>query len=192
MCSLTYGPVSNLRFFNRSLDTEHARDSRFAREYSLIFMDLDGLKEVNARHGHLAGAEVLRRIGDFLNQRLRRIDIAARVGGDEFVIICPETTKLAARNLAESLRQGIDGLGLQRGRGDHGITASMGVASFPKDGEQPDQILGRADRALYEAKARGKNSVCCWGDFSSSEGSEEIGASVYSKRGARSGAHGGR
>jgi diguanylate cyclase (GGDEF)-like protein len=155
----------NLRFFNRSIDTEHARATRFRRNYSLIFMDLDGLREVNTRYGHMAGGQVLKQLGEYLIEQLRRIDIPARVGGDEFVIICPETSKLSARVLADRLRQGIEDLKIGEDEVYPGITASVGVATFPEDGELPDQVLEKADRALYEAKARGKNRVCCWGDF---------------------------
>ncbi len=155
----------NLRFFNRSIDTEHARAIRFGRNYSLIFMDLDGLRDVNSRYGHMAGGRVLKQLGEFLIDRLRRIDIPARVGGDEFVIICPETSKLSARILADRLRQGIEDLKIREEEDYPGITASVGVATFPEDGDLPDQVLEKADRALYEAKAKGKNRVCCWGDF---------------------------
>lgn len=154
----------NLRFFNRSLETEHQRATRFGRSYSIIFLDLDGLREVNARQGHLAGGQVLKRVGEFLNDRIRRIDLPARIGGDEFVIICPETGKVAARLVADRLRQGIQRLQDSDAK-SLGITASIGVASFPEDGDLPDDVLQRADRALYEAKALGKNRVCCWGDF---------------------------
>ena len=168
----------NLRFFNRSLETEHQRATRFGRAYSLIFLDLDGLREVNARRGHLAGGQVLKQVGEFLNGRIRRIDIPARIGGDEFVVICPETQKDAARMVAERLRYGIQRL--QDGNGKSlGITASIGVASFPDDGDQPDDVLQRADRALYEAKALGKNRVCCWGEFVAEDQEQGFLASVH-------------
>jgi diguanylate cyclase (GGDEF)-like protein len=154
----------NLRFFNRSLETEHQRATRFGRSYSLIFLDLDGLREVNAREGHLAGAQVLKYVGEFLIQRVRRIDLPARIGGDEFVVICPETEKIAVRLVADRLRHGIQRLQDDQGK-PLGITTSIGVASFPEDGDLPEEILHRADRALYEAKALGKNRVCCWGEF---------------------------
>jgi diguanylate cyclase (GGDEF)-like protein len=155
----------NLRFFDRSLETEHQRAMRFGRSYALIFVDLDGLREVNSRGGHMAGALVLKQVGELIVNRIRRIDLAARIGGDEFVIICPETEKPAARLVAERLRHGIQKL--QDGsENPAAITASIGIASFPDDGDLPDEILQRADRALYEAKALGKNRVCCWGEFS--------------------------
>lgn len=154
----------NLRFFNRSLETEHQRATRFGRSYSLIFLDLDGLREVNTRDGHMAGAQVLKHVGEFLIQRIRRIDLPARIGGDEFVVICPETEKVAVRLVADRLRHGIQRLQNENGT-PLGITASIGIASFPEDGDLPEEILQRADRALYEAKALGKNRVCCWGDF---------------------------
>ncbi len=161
----------NLRFFNRSLETEHQRATRFGRAYSLIFLDLDGLREVNARRGHLAGGQVLKQVGELLNGRIRRIDLAARIGGDEFVIICPETAKTAARRVAERLRSGIQRLQDAQGK-SLVITASIGVATFPDDADLPDDVLQRADRALYEAKALGKNRVSCWGEFTT-EGDEE-------------------
>jgi len=155
----------NLRFFNRTLENEHSRAQRFGREYSLIFVDLDGLKNVNNRYGHLMGGRVLQQVGDFIAKKIRRIDIPARVGGDEFVIICPETPKMSARLVAERIRQGIEELNSRENGPPREITVSMGVASFPGDGDTPEQVLDRADRALFEAKAQGKNRVCVWGEF---------------------------
>jgi diguanylate cyclase (GGDEF)-like protein len=168
----------NLRFFNRSLETEHQRATRFGRSYSLIFLDLDGLKEVNTRDGHLAGAQVLKHVGEFLIQRIRRIDLPARIGGDEFVVICPETEKVAVRLVADRLRHGIQRLQNEQGQ-TLGITASIGIASFPEDGDLPEEILQKADRALYEAKALGKNRVCCWGDFTVGAEDKVMLASVH-------------
>jgi diguanylate cyclase (GGDEF)-like protein len=168
----------NLRFFNRSLETEHQRATRFGRSYSLIFLDLDGLREVNTREGHMAGAQVLKHVGEFLMQRIRRIDLPARIGGDEFVVICPETEKAAVRQVAERLRHGIQRLQNEQGK-PLGITTSIGIASFPEDGELPEEILQRADRALYEAKALGKNRVCCWGEFPAGNDEKELHGSVH-------------
>ncbi len=170
----------NLRFFNRTLENEHSRAQRFDREYSLIFVDLDGLKNVNNRFGHLAGGRVLQQVGDFIAQKIRGIDVPARVGGDEFVIICPETPKMSARLVAERIRQGIEELNSREDGPPQEITVSMGVASFPDDGETPEQVLDRADRALFEAKARGKNRVCCWGEFPMNR--EEFRGSIYGRR----------
>jgi len=157
-------PCHQLSFFNRSLENEHQRALRFGRSYSLIFLDLDGLREVNSRKGHLVGGQVLKQVATFVSDRVRRIDLPARIGGDEFVIICPETAKPAARLVAERIRSGIERLQDDKGKSLE-ITASIGVASFPDDGNLPEEVLQRADRALYEAKSRGKNRVCSWGDF---------------------------
>jgi diguanylate cyclase (GGDEF)-like protein len=173
----------NLRFFNRSLETEHQRATRFGRSYSLIFLDLDGLREVNTRDGHMAGAQVLKHVGEFLIQRIRRIDLPARIGGDEFVVICPETEKIAVRLVADRLRHGIQRLQNEQGT-PLGITASIGIASFPEDGDLPEEILQRADRALYEAKALGKNRVCCWGDFAIGNDDKSLHGSVHGNPGA--------
>lgn len=174
----------NLRFFNRSLETEHQRAQRFERRYSLIFLDLDGLREVNTRLGHLAGGQVLKDVGEFLIDRIRRIDVPARIGGDEFVIILPETEKRAAKLVAERLRKGIQQLQNRQGT-SLGITVSSGVACFPDDGERPDIVLARADRALYEAKARGKNRVCAWGEFDAKGDDRDLKASVHDPGEAR-------
>ena len=175
----------NLRFFNRSLETEHQRATRFGRSYSLIFLDLDGLREVNTRDGHMAGAQVLKHVGEFLIQRIRRIDLPARIGGDEFVVICPETEKVAVRLVADRLRHGIQRLQNEHGK-PLGITASIGIASFPEDGDLPEEILQRADRALYEAKALGKNRVCCWGDFAIGNDDKGFQGSVHGNAAAES------
>ncbi len=177
----------NLRFFNRSLETEHQRATRFGRSYSLIFLDLDGLREVNARDGHMAGAQVLKHVGEFLIQRIRRIDLPARIGGDEFVVICPETEKIAVRLVADRLRHGIQRLQNEQGT-LLGITASIGIASFPEDGGLPEEILQRADRALYEAKALGKNRVCCWGEFTIENDDKGFQGSVHGNSSADSSA----
>lgn len=169
----------NLRFFKGALETEHQRATRFARSYSLIFLDLDGLREVNARRGHIAGGQVLKQVGEFLKGCIRRIDLPARIGGDEFVIVCPETEKPAARLIAERLRHGIQRLQDSHGK-SIGITASIGVASFPDDGDLPDDVLQRADRALYEAKGLGKNRVCCWGEFATEVDEKSFLRSVHS------------
>jgi diguanylate cyclase (GGDEF)-like protein len=155
----------NLRFFTENLGTEHARATRFGRQYSLLFIDLDDLREINNRFGHLAGSHTLQRVGDYLRKNVRHIDVAARLGGDEFVVLCPETGKAAARVLAERIRQDLETLSVQERGRSFPISASLGLAAFPDDGDLPQQILERADRALYVAKAAGRNRVCSWGDF---------------------------
>jgi diguanylate cyclase (GGDEF)-like protein len=172
----------NLRYFNSALETEHSRSVRFGRRYSLLFMDLDGLREVNSRHGHLAGGRVLKQLGEYLNTNLRSIDISARVGGDEFVVICPETTKESARLIAGRIRQGIEALKIHERDTEQGITASVGVAAYPDDGGTPKEILRRADQALYAAKAKGKNCVCCWGDFPADPEAKLFSGSVHSNQ----------
>jgi diguanylate cyclase (GGDEF)-like protein len=168
----------NLRFFNRSLENEHQRATRFGRSYALIFLDLDGLREVNSRGGHMAGAQALVQVGDYLVSRIRRIDLPARIGGDEFVIICPETQKVAVRLVAERIRHGVQKLQNAQGK-PLGITVSIGIACFPEDGVLPEEVLQRADRALYEAKALGKNRVCCWGEFVAGTDEKSFLGSVY-------------
>ncbi|MFQ5792707.1 MAG: GGDEF domain-containing protein [Acidobacteriota bacterium] len=172
----------NLRFFRSALETEHQRAIRFGRHYSLIFIDLDDLKAINSKHGHMAGGQVLKDIGVFLDNDLRGTDVPCRIGGDEFVVICPETTKSHARILAERIRQGIQAVRIKADP-SRSITASLGVASFPGDGDQPDQVLERADRALFQAKSQGRNCVVSWGDFSDDESPESPRGSVHAGNG---------
>jgi diguanylate cyclase (GGDEF)-like protein len=172
----------NLRFFERTLATEHARATRFGRQYSLIFIDLDQLRDINNRYGHLAGSHALKRLGEYLGEKTRHIDVAARLGGDEFVVISPETSKAAARIVAERIRQDIETIHVHEQGGVIKLTASLGVASFPEDGDLPEQILERADRALYVAKARGRNTVCGWGDTDARDSSDTARGSLHGVR----------
>jgi diguanylate cyclase (GGDEF)-like protein len=135
----------------------------------------------------MAGAQVLKHVGELLIQRIRRIDLPARIGGDEFVVICPETEKAAVRLVADRLRHGIERLQDEHGE-PLGITTSIGIASFPEDGDLPEEILQRADRALYEAKALGKNRVCCWGDFTIGNDDRGFQGSVHGNAAAESSA----
>jgi len=155
--------------FNRShlMDTlagEVARSRRHNRPFTLLIMDIDRFKRFNDTHGHLAGDEALRRTGFLLRDTIRNCDYAARYGGEEFVLILPETGPEQGVETAERIRKqvaeqemGSDGEPLR-------VTVSVGVASFPRDGEDPRSLMKRADAALYEAKRRGRNRVVLSGE----------------------------
>jgi diguanylate cyclase (GGDEF)-like protein len=147
----------NRSFFFTSLEREIARGDRSGRAFCLVMLDLDDLKAVNDRYGHVAGDQVLRNVADIVRGGVRKIDVAARYGGDEFVALLPETDPTGGWVLAEKIRltvseQGFAGIEPQP-------TVSVGVVSYPADGRSADALLVSADRAMYASKRGGKNRV---------------------------------
>ena len=151
--------VYNYRYLRSALDREVARAKRFREEFSIIMLDVDHLKEYNDVHGHLQGSEVLRRLARVVLGELRAVDVLAKYGGDEFVIILPQARRDGARILAERIRAAVFAYEFPGEDGGMKITTSMGVAQFPDDGEGSRELLEAADRALYEAKRTGRNRV---------------------------------
>ncbi|MBN1188350.1 MAG: diguanylate cyclase [Dehalococcoidales bacterium] len=164
----------NHRHFHEHLDQEISRGSRFGTVFSLIFMDIDHFKTYNDNFGHLAGDEVLRRIGEHIQGSIRNIDIAARYGGEEFAIILPGTSLEDARIMAERIRKTIETRTTQRAMP---VTVSLGVAQWPIDGVIKEDLISRADKALYLAKQKGRNCTC----LSSEIPEEEIVTAILSK-----------
>ncbi len=151
--------VYNYRYLRSALDREVARARRFREQFSIIMLDVDHLKEYNDVHGHLMGSEVLRRLAQVVMGELRDADVAAKYGGDEFVIILPQTERDGARVLAERIRAAVEAHEFP-GEGDGmKITTSMGIAQFPEDGELTRDLLESADTTLYKAKRSGRNRV---------------------------------
>lgn len=144
--------LPNRRLLSSTLQ-QHIGDSK--QKLSVILFDLDGFKKVNDRFGHNAGDEVLRQIGELACEFVRSSDMVGRWGGEEFLIICPGTKLEDGVNLAERLRQMLATRPMQHGQT---ITGSFGVAEL-RPGETAEQLINRADEALYAAKGRGKNQV---------------------------------
>lgn len=150
----------NLRYLNRTIDIEMERSRRYGTSLSVIFMDIDFFKEVNDTHGHLMGSKVLAEIARLLISNLRTVDIVSRYGGDEFVVVLPQTPISAGLMIAERLRNAIanhvflrdDGISIR-------ISASFGVASFPEHAETREDILSLADKAMYGAKRKTRNCI---------------------------------
>jgi diguanylate cyclase (GGDEF)-like protein len=147
----------NRSFFFTALEREIARGDRSGRAFCLVMLDLDDLKSVNDHFGHIAGDQVLRSVADTMRSGVRKIDVAARYGGDEFVALLPETDPTGGWVLAEKIRltvaeQGMGGI-------DPTPTVSVGVVSYPADGRSADALLVSADRAMYASKRGGKNRV---------------------------------
>jgi diguanylate cyclase (GGDEF)-like protein len=147
----------NRTFFFAALDREIERSARSGRGFCLLMMDLDELKEINDRHGHFIGDRVIRGVGDAIRNGIRKIDIAARYAGDEFVVLLPETDPSGAYVLAEKVRLGVTDIGVA----DPPIrtSVSIGVVAYPGDGTSSDELMINADQAMYESKRAGKNRV---------------------------------
>ena len=151
----------NFRYLKSAMQQEHERAARYKKPYSVVLCDIDHFKNFNDKNGHLEGDEALKRAAELLRTRSRNTDIVARYGGEEFVVLCPEVDATQATVLAEALRAAIESTPFPHGeRQPLGkVTISLGVASFPAHGDTPDEVLRRADEALYEAKKGGRNRV---------------------------------
>ncbi len=149
----------NRAFFFAAMEREIARSARSGRGFCLLMMDLDGLKDINDRLGHYHGDRVLRAISEVIASGVRRIDTAARYGGDEFVVLLPETDPTGAFVLAEKIRLGVRAMPLELpGRGFR-PSLSAGVVSYPGDGQTIEELMISADGAMYASKRAGKDRV---------------------------------
>jgi diguanylate cyclase (GGDEF)-like protein len=154
--------LHNRRWFQEALDLEVIRCGRYERKFSLILIDIDHFKNYNDLNGHLAGDEILREVGRIFRDTIRRSTRAARFGGEEFVLLAPETDKKGAVQLAERLRKKVEEYPFpgQERQPSGRVTISLGVATFPEDGTTSTALLTHADKALYRAKSQGRNAVC--------------------------------
>ena len=146
------------RYFSQVLQAEWKRTIRTERQFSILLLDLDNFKAVNDNMGHLEGDRMLTHMGKLLTSRSRQSNVAARYGGDEFVILMPEASTEQAKILAERMRSWIDSELIFQKR--H-LTVSFGIATFPWHGSTPEEILRAADFSLYLSKKHGGNRVTC-------------------------------
>ncbi len=146
--------LSNYRRLISVLEAELDRSRRTQRPFSVVLLDMDGLKIINDQYGHLTGSRSLVRIGKILRNHSRAIDTAARYGGDEFAVVLPEAGKDIASRVVSRIRERLSAEPERPA-----LSVSAGVAAFPEDGDTPERLLGAADRALYAMKHRGKSSV---------------------------------
>jgi len=148
----------NYRFFKQQLYNEITRSIRFEYPVSLIILDIDNFKKYNDAYGHPQGDKIIKRFAFLLKENIRKVDILSRYGGDEFALILPGTDRTSALNVAEKLRSIIEHAYFPgKNKSQKGITCSAGVAAFPADAKDGEELLQLADIALYMAKEKGKN-----------------------------------
>lgn len=151
----------NRRHAMAVMEKEAARAQR-DEDYglALVILDLDYFKDINDEYGHLAGDRVLERLGEIAAERVRASDTLARIGGEEFALILPDTGSEEARQLADEIRESIGRESFRLGDEDLRITLSAGVATWQPSMDNTSDLLRAADRQLYEAKSSGRNRVC--------------------------------
>ena len=151
----------NARHFAAALNEELLRAERFDRPLSLVMADLDLLRDINNTYGHLAGDAVLQGIAEVFRSQLRHYDVPARFGGEEFAILLPETPPEQAFEIAERIRRAVAGRAYDVETSSEPIraTVSIGVAAFPRDGSDANELIHQADLAVYRAKLQGRNRV---------------------------------
>lgn len=155
----------NARYFFEQVEYEVERAKRYVTPLSLVFFDLDKFKNINDTHGHLVGSALLTEVGALVRRLIRRSDKGARYGGDEFVVLLPQTDRSGAMSFACKLHGAIQsetfsancGMALK-------ITGSFGVATYPDDAGTSSELIIAADKAMYRAKDLGRNGVCIAGD----------------------------
>ncbi len=152
--------LNNRRHFIELADNEIARATRHGRALSLCILDVDLFKPVNDRYGHISGDEVLRQIAGLLREQVRNDDIAARIGGEEFALLLPESDAEAARVFADRLREVIAATLFSPGGEPQHITVSIGIAALAENRDTRPTLMAAADTALYRAKSEGRNRVC--------------------------------
>jgi diguanylate cyclase (GGDEF)-like protein len=151
--------LHNRRYLASRIEEEFCRARRHLRPLAVVVLDLDKFKQVNDTFGHAAGDLLLRKSAQMLNSQLRHDDVFARLGGDEFCVLCPETTLAQGLQLAERLRNLMADTTFTFRQQKLTVNISVGVAEFDPEMTSPDEMMAAADRALYQAKAAGRNRV---------------------------------
>jgi diguanylate cyclase (GGDEF)-like protein len=151
--------VFNRRFINQILIKEIARSQRYSKEFSLVICDMDGFKNINDTYGHMIGDQVLKFFSQLLTKDLRKVDIVGRYGGDEFVLVLPETTRTSAIGVVTRLQERLQNeeLLLPDGRSIR-VASSFGIATYPMNGPSGDDLLVAADQELYTNKSKRRSS----------------------------------
>jgi len=166
----------NHRYVDQALALEIDRASRYGNPVSLLMMDVDKFKDYNDTYGHPSADKALITVARILDETKRSTDIAARIGGEEFMLILPQTPKEDAFHLADRIRRTIEvtPMATYGNRGEGRLTMSMGIAEFPTDAADEAELIDKADDALYEAKRSGRNRICFYRKDKQQEKNEEV------------------
>jgi diguanylate cyclase (GGDEF)-like protein len=149
----------NRRYLNEMLNRELSKAKRLGKSVSVVMIDIDTFKTCNDTFGHKAGDTILQAVADMFHRNTRVEDIVCRFGGDEFLIVLPDTPEQVGADCAERWRELVQNIDIHYEQLKLKVTISVGVASFPNSGRTPDEILQTADKALYWAKGIGRNRV---------------------------------
>jgi diguanylate cyclase (GGDEF)-like protein len=152
----------NYTFFQQLLKTETERAKRYGHELSLLMIDIDDFKDYNDQNGHPAGDEALKKLARIMSRAVRGCDYIARYGGDEFVVVLPETDQSEAKVIGERLRLLVKKTAFKpkSAKKQWEFTVSVGLATYPGDAQTGEDLVKRADEALYQAKALSRNKLC--------------------------------
>lgn len=159
----------NHRHFQEMLSYTIVHSDRYSAQASLLMIDVDDLKVINDTYGHQAGDTVLSSIGNILSETLRKVDIPARYGGDEFAVILPNTNKTGSIAVAEKIRSRLKRVSLRSDSRELQVTFSIGIATYPQCAASKELLIEKTDRALYESKNNGKNKITHYEDISLEE-----------------------
>jgi diguanylate cyclase (GGDEF)-like protein len=154
--------INNYRYFVGKLDNELKRARRYHQSLSLLMIDIDWFKRYNDTYGHLFGNLILRELSQTIKGCIRDVDILVRYGGEEFVVILPQTDKEDARQIGERIRSKVEQTQFEdvKNKLKVKLTVSLGVATFPENGTEQEELIKNVDQALYLAKWKGKNLIC--------------------------------
>lgn len=153
--------LPNRRAFEQRLHENVDRSNRYGSKFSLVVMDIDHFKKVNDEYGHMAGDRTLKAIASLLGGHMRGSDVLVRYGGEEFVMILPETSDEQAERMAERIRHHVENATFKHSGGTIRVTISAGVGEVLKPKDTPDDLFARVDAAMYQAKQTGRNKVVC-------------------------------
>jgi diguanylate cyclase (GGDEF)-like protein len=155
--------VHTRRYVTERLQEELKRSKARNIKMSFLMIDVDFFKKFNDKYGHLTGDQILRETGALINENIREIDIAGRYGGEEFCVILPDTGYQGAQYAAERIRKAVEDAVIKAYDASVKVTVSIGTSTFPDDSKKMDELIDKADWALYRAKKMGRNKVCSFG-----------------------------